>query len=846
MAGSRSAHQSEDEPEPHRNAFEIDSLIALDEDPFAAYPPTPVTPVAPHNTPVETTPHQQSFMSFANNSGASVSGSGKSDSKPSTKSIADSRTVASADWRSASTPTLLTAPAEQGRLTRDLRSARKLPDRHSGLPPSLVVALDRGHVNRITSTTPASPTYPGDATEHAVGPGQKKEIRLHVNTVLGRVRRTQHAPTDSVNSLSGLSEASRPGSQASSPGAIIGHSSSRPHSPFPFLFLRSKHANGRGSALSGSDFSAQEAETFPEDVRRRADTPIPDVKSVTALREVRVKDLSNSQGKASCSATLSVPIPECDEPEEVVRDMASSTAWFLESDDEKDEVEDKERSPCVGLGLKLTASPPGSVTGCARGAAVDDARSILSMKSDDRVSTLLRPRSALNVGLDIHSTKNENPIESETEIDNEAKSGASWPLPPIRTFVVDEETGEGWHDVEPTVEVSNFDELLDRTTIHNHSFQYAPNDALFPESTKVRHSIRSIPSSNRSASSCSHSTPDSKSGGSPTCQRIGSEQARVIVEKLGYNLDSVSRPPSQLKRRSQVRSVRSCRASIEPSSASTDHRSRERSNSSASAVSISSTGTGSRSYRTCRSGFSPARSSGSFRSSRSVSSSSSHSGGHTGNISLPRSNSSRSSRVNSTQPCAPTSFALARPSSRWSSSARKSELLNVQVHLAMQRMKQDAIPQRVVLRDESPANAMTICAESWTSLMAFCKQNENLLLEAAETEDHNTKLIVTLEEVQVQSNGASPSKRSLRRQSDSEFCEQRMPGGLPVSPPTHSSAGTLILLTLTHGKGNEAPTDSSKARLLAFTIPLPTTLSQIAQQSRASVLGEGLKAEERT
>ncbi len=178
------------------------------------------------------------------------------------------------------------------------------------------------------------------------------------------------------------------------------------------------------------------------------------MKAVSALREVRVKDLSSSQGKASCSATLSVAIPECEESEEVVRDIVSPTAWFLDSDDENEEDVKKERSPCVGLGLKLTASPRGSVAGLARGTAVDDVRSLLSQKSEDRAFTLLRPRSVLDAGLVVHFPEREYLTGSETETEMDAKhSNASWPLPPIRTFVVDEETGEGWHDVESTVEV---------------------------------------------------------------------------------------------------------------------------------------------------------------------------------------------------------------------------------------------------------------------------------------------------------------------------------------------------------------------------------------------------------
>ncbi len=167
-------------------------------------------------------------------------------------------------------PTLLTPPAEHGNAVYDLGSTRRLLDRHSGLPPSLVVALDRGHVHRITPTTPASPTCPGEVTSHAVGTGGRKEIRLHVSTVLGRTRRVRQTHVESANRLSVTSEVSGPGSQASSPG-VVGHSSSRPHSPFPFLFSRSKNTNGRSSALSGSNL-AQDVE---EDVQRRADTPSP-------------------------------------------------------------------------------------------------------------------------------------------------------------------------------------------------------------------------------------------------------------------------------------------------------------------------------------------------------------------------------------------------------------------------------------------------------------------------------------------------------------------------------------------------------------------------------------------
>jgi len=128
--------------------------------------------------------------------------------------------------------------------------------------------------------------------------------------------------------------------------------------------------------------------------------------------------------------------------------------------------------------------------------------------------------------------------------------------------------------------------------------------------------------------------------------------------------------------------------------------------------------------------------------------------------------------------------------------------------------------------------------------MAFCKQYENLLLEAADTDDQGTKLTVALEEVQCASNVMSSSKLPHQRRSDSEFYVPQMPGGMPVAPSVTRSSSQLVL-SLTHGEGNLVETDPSRTCLVAFTTTLPATLFQIAEQCRGSSLGEGLKVEEK-
>ena len=125
------------------------------------------------------------------------------------------------------------------------------------------------------------------------------------------------------------------------------------------------------------------------------------------------------------------------DPDQLRREIVSPTAWLLDSDDydtESAEYADEKRLAARSLGIDLRSHPAES-------------------EREDR-RTQASPAPPYSEVEQIDSRNSD--IDSAPKLEGDktvAQDAQSWPLPPPRTVVVDDE-GESYHLVEPKIEVS--------------------------------------------------------------------------------------------------------------------------------------------------------------------------------------------------------------------------------------------------------------------------------------------------------------------------------------------------------------------------------------------------------
>lgn len=268
----------------------------------------------------------------------------------------------------------------------------------SGLPPSLVDALGEREGTPSPSGSPRRPN-----------------LSLALTQLLLRTKGSQRFRKDSA--ISKLSQVSEGNISGGSP-EIAGHSDSRPHSPFPLLFIRS--AASKPSPITKD---ACLGSLSPETTGTVGDTeihpPCSPVFPVKELQPISAQDADAfgdackrySEFSMGCPMDISTPVPPFKELSE--------------------ELTTKETEGENGLRLTLNCTEVESEST----ASISD---YVGAKEDVQPSCNGEEEAVADNNEDVRVSKQ------------------TWPLPPLRTVVLDQENGEGWHDVDQMIEVTHF------------------------------------------------------------------------------------------------------------------------------------------------------------------------------------------------------------------------------------------------------------------------------------------------------------------------------------------------------------------------------------------------------
>ncbi|KAL5534496.1 hypothetical protein ACEPAG_959 [Sanghuangporus baumii] len=459
------------------DVFDIDRAFNPEDDPFAADPPTPLTPLTPINPAYQTQTSKEekyhSFMRLGNDSSASC-GPETPMSVPASLPSWHYRLGSNSN---VSSPVLMPSPlfCVANPVPRRRKRNASPSSVRSKLAPSLVEPLS------IRRGVPSAPSSPPSG-------------RQTMKQVISRVSRMQDNQIESgIGNLTG-------GKGPTS--GIIGHTESRPHSPFPLLALKpglektvpNASVDRRSTAASfvWSGMGEQDA------VYSLEGHPIERVQApVHGLG--RIKE-STSPGGVEMNAFN--PVAEKYAHRIPDRDMLSPTAWLLDSDDYDDDNDMHEpetlaaKSNMLALSFNVIDEPSGQLG--SNGSTRTGVAVVSNRVSDAR---------CISPSRGVFDTESETEPEADL---THLRSPENWPLPPHRTVVVDEESGEGFHLVERVLEF-----------IEAGSATHSP-----------RHSIR-FPKRCSGSMSTESLTSRRSGGSSPISQRLNSSQTRLIAEQFG-------------------------------------------------------------------------------------------------------------------------------------------------------------------------------------------------------------------------------------------------------------------------------------------------------------------------
>ncbi|OCB86180.1 hypothetical protein A7U60_g6769 [Sanghuangporus baumii] len=482
----------ENEEDNRMDVLDIDRAFTPEDDPFAADPPTPLTPLTPVNPTYQTQTSKEekyhSFMRLGNDSSASC--------VPETP-ISAPASLPSWHYRlgsnsNISSPVLMPSSLLPGATPVPRRSKRNASPSsvRSRLAPSLVEPLS------IRRRSPSAPPSPPSG-------------RQTLTQVISRVRRIQGNQIESgISNLTGKGHTS----------GIVGHTESRPHSPFPMLVTLTP-----GSVKAAPNASSDRRSTAASFVWSRMGEQ--DV--VYSLEGQAVERVQAPLGQIKHPTSPSVveidafgPVSEKYAHRIPDRDMLSPTAWLLDSDDYDDNNDMHEpetlaaKSNVLALSFNVIDEPNGQLGGNG---------------TTGRTGAVL----ASNCISDARSVSPSRGVfDTESEIEPKAdlarlRAPQNWPLPPHRTVVVDEESGEGFHLVEPVLEF-----------IQTGSAMHSPRHSIrFPKRCSGSMSIESL-------------TSHLSGGSSPISQRLNSSQTRLIAEQFGkpaLRVDNDATSPSSMQ-----------------------------------------------------------------------------------------------------------------------------------------------------------------------------------------------------------------------------------------------------------------------------------------------------------
>ncbi|KAI5123744.1 hypothetical protein M0805_000336 [Coniferiporia weirii] len=547
MTAGNNLNSDEELDGDRRDALEVDRAFTPDDDPFAAH--TPVSPLSWTHTPNEDSKYR-SVMPQEDNSSASI--------------IAPD------------TPTPITAI---------LPRWKSQFNAHYGLPSPILTPL--------SSTRSTAQSLTGEKGYTAIPSSACSELPLQsLTNGIGPQQRTPPSPTFLHSSrrhslVSALSMAKITQGELS-PGKarkscegnkrIVGHTTSRPNSPFPLLFLRS-HAKKTVSVSVNEKDDPSSATSVKRGTDGYPDaatllmTPLNSACKLLLMRRSQelvrgplpLSTIETDVFGDACSNNKANVLGE------ISQEVVSPTAYLLESNEYNDILDSPIEKNVYGIETGIT----GCEIRCSDLSAEGNHQ--VTHPSNDPLMFRQCEGNRFDQENTAVSRRDFVETESETEISIEYNRSEfqGWPLPPHRTVVVDRVSGEGWHIVEPIVE-------------------YVQPDGTFPDGP--RHSIRSTAGISDSASTQSRSRGSVSSG---TSQKLNTAQARLIAEKLGYTTNR-SRSSLDVPAKSQRIPYQHLR---------------RRAQSTASLHSV-----GDRSNRTCKSAYYTVRSSASRGSDQSTSS----------------------------------------------------------------------------------------------------------------------------------------------------------------------------------------------------------------------------------
>lgn len=394
-----------DDPYSALNADEeIDRVFTPDEDPFAAM--TPVSIIS--STSNKSKAGSRSFTTLQNHSVVLPS----MQSEPPNSAPA---TITDFSHYQVLPPILQRGPQNLGKHPQIVLSGLSTPSESS--PSSMYSSLP----SILPSIRPRTTSTPSIVRESR---------KLNVFAALTR-RRQGNVYDDS---------SSRDSPASSDDGKrVLGHSNSRPHSPFPLLFSRNKaqkpdEYKGNKSIVS---YGGHQKSSLA------IETSVPREGSI----DLSPNPCSNgsSQHAHACYSSPKLSARDTDvfgdvcdvigdsAAFELKRDIVSPTAYLLETDEyDESSIEEEEYAQA-------------------------DRSSTLEYKSamfEDPLVSVIQAEQTRKPDNTLHDRGVGTESETDTDYDTNNSELDHWPLPPYRTVVVDLEKGEGWHEVEPVVEVS--------------------------------------------------------------------------------------------------------------------------------------------------------------------------------------------------------------------------------------------------------------------------------------------------------------------------------------------------------------------------------------------------------
>ncbi|KAL5518714.1 hypothetical protein ACEPAH_397 [Sanghuangporus vaninii] len=484
----------ENEEDNRMDVLDIDRAFTPEDDPFAADPPTPLTPLTPVNPIYQTQTSKEekyhSFMRLGNDSSASC--------VPETP-ISAPASLPSWHYRlgsnsNVSSPVLMPSSLLPGATPVPRRSKRNASPSsvRSRLAPSVVEVEPLSIRRRAPSALPSPPSG-----------------RQTLTQVISRVRRIEGNQFESgISNLTGKGHAS----------GIVGHTESRPHSPFPMLVALTPSSvkaapnasSDRRSTAASFVWSGMGEQDAVYSLEGKAiecvQAPLGQIKQPTSPSVVEIDSFG--------------PVAEKYAHRILDRDMLSPTAWLLDSDDYDDnnDMHEPETLAAKSNVLALSFNVINESSGQSGGNGITGRTgAVLASNCISNARSVSPSRVVFDT---------ESGIEPEADL-TRLRAPQNWPLPPHRTVVVDEESGEGFHLVEPGLEFIQAD-----------SAAHSPRHSIrFPKRCSGSMSIESL-------------TSRLSGGSSPISQRLNSSQTRLIAEQFGkpaLRVDHDATSPSSMQ-----------------------------------------------------------------------------------------------------------------------------------------------------------------------------------------------------------------------------------------------------------------------------------------------------------